>query len=189
MFGCCSRYLKCSDAGKCIEPDGIETAACQYNKNLQAGRIFYGPRATRNQIPRIAEKPIEIKLEKIYIDCYERNFNVGRLTKQGFTTTLADDIQTILVTFESLQVPFVRQAEENKCIMEGNPQEPANCRVNFKLSNNEQIYVIANFNSCYIKKRYADGICKALLKKGIDAKVDYVGSYYHKTDKELMKSG
>ncbi len=41
-FGCCSRYEACSDAKKCVHPDPTFATSCQYRKNLQAGRIFYG---------------------------------------------------------------------------------------------------------------------------------------------------
>ena len=41
-FGCCSRYMACSDAKKCVHPNKILAEACQYKTNLDAGRIFYG---------------------------------------------------------------------------------------------------------------------------------------------------
>lgn len=41
-FGCCSRYIACSDSGKCVHPDPVYAASCQYRKNLEMGRIFYG---------------------------------------------------------------------------------------------------------------------------------------------------
>ena len=42
MFGCCSRYLECSDNKKCTHPDKLYVKGCQYKLNLDAGRIFYG---------------------------------------------------------------------------------------------------------------------------------------------------
>lgn len=41
-FGCCSRYVECSDALKCVSPYKKLARGCQYRKNLEAGRIFYG---------------------------------------------------------------------------------------------------------------------------------------------------
>lgn len=41
-FGCCSRYIQCSDAKKCIHPDPVFASACMYRKNLESGKIFYG---------------------------------------------------------------------------------------------------------------------------------------------------
>lgn len=40
-FGCCSRYKKCSDAKKCMQPDLYYAKGCYYKKNLKAGKIFY----------------------------------------------------------------------------------------------------------------------------------------------------
>lgn len=40
-FGCCSRYKKCSEIGKCQHEDIIyASAACQYKKNLDKGNNF-----------------------------------------------------------------------------------------------------------------------------------------------------
>lgn len=41
-FGCCSRYVACSDNKKCIHPDVLHSKGCEYRKNLEAGKIFYG---------------------------------------------------------------------------------------------------------------------------------------------------
>ncbi len=41
-FGCCDKFERCSDERKCIHSDLIYATACQYRKNLVAGRIFYG---------------------------------------------------------------------------------------------------------------------------------------------------
>ncbi len=41
-FGCCDRYIACSDAKKCIHPNRLYSTACAYRRNLENGRIFYG---------------------------------------------------------------------------------------------------------------------------------------------------
>lgn len=41
-FGCCSRFVECSDAKKCVHENKIYSMGCKYRKNLEAGRIFYG---------------------------------------------------------------------------------------------------------------------------------------------------
>lgn len=41
-FGCCHRYVECSDAKKCIAPDKIHAKGCIYKDNLEKGKIFYG---------------------------------------------------------------------------------------------------------------------------------------------------
>ena len=41
-FGCCEKYIECSDAKKCLHPDKLYSRVCIYRKNLESGRIFYG---------------------------------------------------------------------------------------------------------------------------------------------------
>ncbi len=42
VFGCCSRYIQCSDAKLCVHSDKKEARGCMYKVNLDNGRIFYG---------------------------------------------------------------------------------------------------------------------------------------------------
>lgn len=41
-FGCCHRYVECSDALQCLHPDFMTSLACLYKKNLDRGKVFYG---------------------------------------------------------------------------------------------------------------------------------------------------
>ena len=41
-FACCSQYEACSDAKRCIHVNQLYSRACQYRKNLENGKIFYG---------------------------------------------------------------------------------------------------------------------------------------------------
>ena len=41
-FGCCSQFIKCSDAKKCLHANKLYSKACIYRGNLEHGRIFYG---------------------------------------------------------------------------------------------------------------------------------------------------
>lgn len=41
-FDCCSRYLACSDAKRCVHPNTEFSLKCGYRKILRRGRIFYG---------------------------------------------------------------------------------------------------------------------------------------------------
>lgn len=41
-FGCCSQFIQCSDAKKCVHKNKLYSMACSYRRNLDAGRIFYG---------------------------------------------------------------------------------------------------------------------------------------------------
>lgn len=41
-FGCCSKYLECSDMRRCIQPDKGLARECIYRRHLEEGSIFYG---------------------------------------------------------------------------------------------------------------------------------------------------
>lgn len=41
-FACCSRYVECSDAKKCLHPQQIYAKQCWYRDNLENDKIFYG---------------------------------------------------------------------------------------------------------------------------------------------------
>ncbi|MGN1012614.1 MAG: exonuclease domain-containing protein [Clostridia bacterium] len=45
-FGCCSRYIECSDSKKCVNTIRELRKGCIYKKNLESGKIFYGKNAT-----------------------------------------------------------------------------------------------------------------------------------------------
>lgn len=47
-YGCCHRYVECSDALKCLNPDYLMSLACGYKGNLEAGRVFYGKNTNIN---------------------------------------------------------------------------------------------------------------------------------------------
>lgn len=41
-FGCCSKYLQCSDVKHCVHENLLYSTGCGYRSNLENGRIFYG---------------------------------------------------------------------------------------------------------------------------------------------------
>lgn len=41
-FSCCSKFMQCSDAKKCVHENKLYSTACTYRQNLENGRIFYG---------------------------------------------------------------------------------------------------------------------------------------------------
>ncbi len=45
VFGCCSKYNECSDAGKCLHENLLYSKACSYRHNLETGRVFYGAKS------------------------------------------------------------------------------------------------------------------------------------------------
>lgn len=44
-FNCCSRFRECSNAMKCLCPDGIDYANCLYRQKLESGICYYGKNA------------------------------------------------------------------------------------------------------------------------------------------------
>lgn len=41
-WDCCSRYMECSDAKRCVHPNASSALVCGYRKILSKGKIFYG---------------------------------------------------------------------------------------------------------------------------------------------------
>ena len=41
-FDVCSRYLQCSDALQCVDPDPKHALGCSYKKKLENGIVFFG---------------------------------------------------------------------------------------------------------------------------------------------------
>lgn len=41
-FGCCSKYVECSNTKRCVMSDPVYATACQYRNNLSNNKIFYG---------------------------------------------------------------------------------------------------------------------------------------------------
>lgn len=42
MFGCCSYFNECSDAGECVLKNKMQGLCCEYKRHLDKGEIFYG---------------------------------------------------------------------------------------------------------------------------------------------------
>lgn len=40
-FACCSKYVDCSNASKCLHINKLYAKGCAYRKNLEQGKIFY----------------------------------------------------------------------------------------------------------------------------------------------------
>lgn len=47
-FGCCNKYIECSNEKHCIHENQLYSKACEYRKYLEAGIIFYGKNKTIN---------------------------------------------------------------------------------------------------------------------------------------------
>lgn len=46
-FGCCHLYQACSESGKCLQKSRSYSGACQYKRNLDSGKVFYGKNKSR----------------------------------------------------------------------------------------------------------------------------------------------
>ena len=62
-FGCCSKYVECSDAKHCVQTDVRLRCSCMYKKNLDSGKIFYGKKK-KNLASEIKIDVEDIKEEK-----------------------------------------------------------------------------------------------------------------------------
>lgn len=47
LFACCSKYIECSSAKKCLHNDLLYAKGCWYRNNLENGRIFYGENSVK----------------------------------------------------------------------------------------------------------------------------------------------
>lgn len=161
----CHMFQRCSDKGYCISTKE-KSMACNYNtRHLSQGRNFY------------SEKKVEIE-KRLYIDCFDRIFHIGKRNEVGLTYKLNDNYVEIENMLKSHSIPYVTKELKEKCILEGTKQEPANSLIVIKYKENK--YNVGNYNSCLMLKFYADKICKALNKKGISAKVETRGKKNYK---------
>lgn len=42
-FGCCSKYVECTNQGKCLHMDQLYATACQYRKNINSNKVVSHP--------------------------------------------------------------------------------------------------------------------------------------------------
>lgn len=168
VFGCCSHYQKCSDVGKCLFLDNDDYAGCQYGKNLLAGRNFY------NQVIPVSTKSGKDRYTnyRLYLECYDRQFNVGRMGGNGWTYPLEQEHHARLQAyFKNSNIPYCTEKNAEKCIMIGTEEEPAKSKVEFQIEDCEEKFVIANYNACLIQLKHATGILNSLIKRGIKANI------------------
>jgi hypothetical protein len=176
---------------------------CLYRKNLDKGIVFYGKNANNMRLKHVGDvlkdvveelETVESKVDrepketkenisartslsdnKINLDCFGRNFNVGRYSKSGYTYGLTnEEFEFITNVFLDKEIPFVTMIDINKCVLEGDAYEPANARIIININDCETSFIVGNYNSMYILKRYAEGIKKAFERKGITAKLEVV---------------
>ncbi len=173
IFGCCSSYVECSDALKCLHEDDVIYRGCQYKINLFQGRIFYGKNAFKF-------KKIKPKQDyNIYLYCYKRLFSVKSRNKNTYSYNLnSTQFESIKEKFQELEIPFKLELVEDECFLDSperlNP-EPANSRVVITINNEE--FNILNYNSYLIKSNYAEKISTAFNLKGLESRIELLGKY------------
>lgn len=93
-FGCCHRYAKCSEAGRCIHDDLLYATACMYRKNLERGRIFYNDVKEEN---RFAPKQVKRPLKGKSLIAFPHDYTVIDLETTGLDPEDDDIIEVAAV--------------------------------------------------------------------------------------------
>jgi hypothetical protein len=181
--GCCSRYVECSDALRCTNPDVEFSKICAYKKNLMNGRIFYGKNAniySRKSIQEVQELSQE-NLQKdteLYLYCYGAFFAIRHRHKNGFSYSLTPEhIQKLTQLFQNKDIPFRTRYNYYDIYPEGETDMgPANSRVVITLDDKEEFHILQN-NCCLIPSCYAKGIAMAFSNKNIKARIETIGTF------------
>ncbi len=84
-WDCCSRYLECSDAKKCVHPDKTFAMACGYRKILNSGKIYYGKNRNVDTPKSVADRDArkENNVRYAVIDIETPNRNNDRISQFG----------------------------------------------------------------------------------------------------------
>jgi len=101
VFGCCSRYVECSDKRICVYAFDQEYAGCGYRKNLDAGRIFYGINAGKvieDEVDKLPVPKDNRQDTSIFLHCGD--FYVEVIDKRPYKTVENQNIQVSM--FESI---------------------------------------------------------------------------------------
>jgi mRNA-degrading endonuclease HigB of HigAB toxin-antitoxin module len=185
-FGCCSRYLECSNNRKCLYASDPDYAGCGYRKNLEVGRIFYGghafaviPEETAKQTDKAPEPKTEQRDVSVFLFCFNRLFAVRSKQKDlsyNLTPEQADKVEN---AFVEAGIPFKLQIDSPaECVIDYPTDEdpaPANSRIVFEIEGEE--YHLLNYNTWLIKKKIADQIVKAFDNHYINARLELRGQY------------
>lgn len=202
IFGCCSSYTGCSNQRKCLHQDQ-EYSGCQYRRNLEAGRIFYG---TMRGFTKKESEDYENSLSKLftptgdnffdsnnaasealrnkfreyelYLICYNQPFAIKQRRRDLSYPITEEQQQTLIEIFQILSIPHSTTVEFDDYTPVENPIEPdeaCDSRVMFQFG--EQEFNILNFNCYLIPERIAKKIAGAFEKKGFKSRVE---TQYHR---------
>ncbi len=186
-FDCCSSFRKCSDTLECVHKNNSLFDGCTYRKKLEAGVVFYGKNCNiigpiRNgvilpsQIITKEKGKDHVKAE-VYLTCYKKPFKVLRRSNALSYRLDEEHSKIIIDVFIMKDIPFKTSLDMFE-ELPGDDVEvtgPCNSRVVFKIKETE--YHILNFNSYLIHNWYAEKINKAFKTKGIESRVELIGSY------------
>lgn len=64
-YSCCSRWLECSNALTCVNPDKTDANACRYKRNLDKGLIFYGENSVLDNDGEVDEMKVKQNLSNM----------------------------------------------------------------------------------------------------------------------------
>lgn len=176
-FGCCSSYTECSNQRKCLHQDQ-EYAGCQYKRNLDAGRIFYGTEPKPKVIEPSESLRNKFREYELYLTCYNQPFAIKQRRKDLSYPITEEQQQTLIEIFQILSIPHSVTVEFDDYTPIENPieiDEACDSRVSFQFG--EQEYNILNFNCYLIPERIAKKISEAFEKKGFSSRVE---TQYHR---------
>jgi hypothetical protein len=183
VFGCCSNFIQCSDAGTCLHLSDPEYTGCQYRLNLEAGRVFYGNKIGTAAVAQMHDTK---ELDKsVFLHCLNRVFAIYKRegSYQLSWNLTPEQVGIIEEAFDEAGIPYKPEIDDlNECIIDYPSVEdpaPANSRVVFEVAGEE--YHVLNFNSWLIKKAVAEKIAKALENHFIPARVELRGKYANVT--------
>lgn len=178
-FLCCSSYVECSDALQCLHRNNEEYTGCRYRRNLEKGTVFFGIHAGRSitQSDKVLKevKPISTKL---YLACFRELFAIYYRQKNTFSLNLTEEqFVRLRSAFDNKVIPYRTELNPfddiDGTIIED--ESPCNSRVVFSVEGQE--FHVLRFNAYLMKNYYAEKICIAFKSKGIESRVELVGTY------------
>lgn len=163
MIACCSRYLKCSEEGRCVSDIEEVRQECGYRKKLKLGINYYSDKKGG------------------YLIIGDRMYSCGKRAKYGTLGTYQLDkagIEMLKEQLRSTSIICCESREVSKCMIEDvGPQERASCRVILTIDENN-VYNIQNFNNRAIKHETAIEIRDALRQSNLTAAIESIGPIY-----------
>lgn len=147
-FSCCSTYVQCSDAGKCIKPEKMNN--CSYwKRNLSQGRNFYSTK------PKTKERN-----SYLYLINDGRAFRISASSNNYSYPLSQGCIEYLSRELKALNIEYTLTYQEYTCEITGTPQDPAYYRVIFKIG--EYAYNVKNFNGFELTEKEAQAIANIL---------------------------